>query len=110
MTVFSRILTQVALLKCDQYTMNQYKQAIIAPCCPPSTKPNHSTADALSTPGEAINLTAVTGTDGAVVLGARTHVDYYRHRQPSLSWPQRCVTLTHQRLYCLPKDHCAFGW
>jgi len=104
---FSRcVLTKVPLLKCDQYTMNQYQQHIIAPCCPRATKPNHSVADALSTPGEAINLTAVTGTDGAVVLGARTHGDNYRHRQPSLSWPQQCVICS----YCLSEGPGAFGW
>jgi len=106
-TCFSRCVpTQVPLLKCDQYTMNQYQQHTIAPCCPPATKPNHSVADALSTPGEAINLTAVTGTDVAVVLGARTHGDHYRHRQPSQSWSQQCVT----RSYCLSEGPGAFGW
>ena len=91
--------------------MNQYQQHIIAPCRPPTTtKPNHSVDDALSTPGEAINLTAVTGTDGAVALGARTHGDHYRHRHPSLSWPQQCVTFRRQRSYCLPEGPGVFGW
>ena len=97
-------LTQMPFLKCDQYSTNQYKQHIIAPCCLPSAPPNHARPMHSQNP---INLAAVTGTHGAVVLGVRSQADHYD--QPSTSWVLRCVTFTRQRFYYLSQDLRSFG-